>query len=306
MFNAITNFVGPKLGSAGLSLRSHSPEIYLVGAIGTGVASAVMLAKAHKHSDEVFEDVAMNIEEVHIYVDEVNNDEDRESISRVDEQRMLAPLYFEAARRGAILYGPAILMGISSIALLLASNRTLRRRNQALMSALVLFQEGFARYRQRVVDELGEEADARFYYGAESRTVTELTKGEDGKTSKKKGTKNHIPEKPTPMIYSRVFDETNVAWQPDKDMNEFFIRAVKQQIQDKLDGQGYVTLNTVYDALCFEDSPEGAVVGWSHNVPGDRFISFGLDNDINQREGDNRFFLDFNVNGVILDQIGAK
>ena len=36
------------------------------------------------------------------------------------------------------------------------------------------------------------------------------------------------------------------------------------------------------------------------------FIDFGIEKDINQRDGDNRWFLNFNVNGVILDAIGES
>jgi hypothetical protein len=320
MFNSIVKAVGPRLGMASLTVKNYAPEIYLVGAIGAGVASAVMLAKAHKESDDVFKDVIENIESTREYVDDINEqteennrkaevmdvDVRKKYISRSEEQKMLAPLYMEAIKRGAILYGPAVLMGVSSIALLMASHGVLRGRNRALMSALTLFERGFAEYRKRVVDELGEEADERFYHGAEQRRITTLTKDKDGKSTKKKSTKNHIPEAPTPMIYSRLFDETNMNWSSDSEMSEYFLRAVQQQMNDTFYIQGYVLLNTIYKSLGFAESPEGAVVGWSKKVPGDDFISFGLDNDINQRPGDNRWLLDFNVNGVVFEQIGEK
>ena len=316
IFTSITRVLGPKIGLAGLTVKNYTPEIYLAGALGAGVASAVMLAKAHKKSEEVFEDVAEDIERVHEYVDESNAvwdsaEDDIKSVSpgpfsKAEKQKMLVPLYMEATRRAAVLYGPAVLMGVASISLLMASHGTLRSRNRALMSALTLFERGFAEYRKRVVDELGEEADERFYYGAEARRITTLTKNKDGKSVKKKSTKNHIPEKPTPMIYSRVFDEANMNWSPDSDMSEYFLRAVQTQMNDTLYIQGYVMLNTVYRSLGFSESPEGAVVGWSKKVPGDDFISFGLGNDINQRAGDNRWILDFNVNGVVFERIGER
>lgn len=310
MFTAIGNLLGP----VGFTFKKHSPEIYLAGAIGTGVASAVMLAKAHKKSEEVFADVLADIDEVHEYV-EIYNDTQREEkeqtghstvtyITKSEHQRMLLPHYKELGKRGILLYGPAVLMGTSSIFLLLASHRVLKGRNRALGSALMLFQQGFSEYRKRVVDELGEEADERFYYGAESRNITTMEKDKDGKTKKTKGNKNHIPENPSPMIYQRVFDETNINWNPDNDMNEFFLRSVQKMADDQLYMRGHVMLNDVYHDLGFAQTPEGAVVGWSKAAPGDNFISFGLENDINQRPGDNRWILDFNVNGVMFEYIG--
>ncbi len=155
-------------------------------------------------------------------------------------------------------------------------------------------------------DDRGEEADERFYYGAESRKITTLTKNKDGKSTKKKSNKNHIPENASPMIYSRIFDETNKNWSPDSDMSEWFLRSVQKMMNDQLYGHGHVMLNYVYKSLGFAESPEGAVVGWSQKVPGDDFVSFGLDNDINQRPGDNRWMLDFNVNGVVFYRIGER
>ena len=303
------------IGSTGLTVKKFSPELYLVGAVGAGIASTVMLAKAHKNSDEVFEDDLENLVTVREYIAEQNAAWDAADeavqrtmvrVSKADEQKALLPTYMSLLKSATILYGPAVLMGVSAIALVMASHGTLKNRNRALLSALTLFERGFATYRQRVIDEIGEEADERFYYGAESRKITTLEKDKEGKTKKKKETKNHIPENPTPMIYSRTFDEANQNWSVDPDMSEYFLRAVQTQMNDTLYIQGYIMLNTVYKSLGFLESPEGAVVGWSNKVPGDDYVSFGLENDINQRPGDNRWILDFNVNGVVYETIGEK
>ena len=321
IFDSIVKALGPKAGMAGLTVKNYSPELYLAGAVGAAVASAVMLAKAHKKSDEVFDEVFGDIHAIREYIGKANADEVSEAdaeefedilpVTVTDAQKMLAPLYLKAARQALLLYGPAVMMGLASVGLVLASHNVLRDRNRALMGALTLFERGFALYRGRVVDELGVEADERFYYGAEQRKITTLTKDKDGKSKKKKSTENHIPETPSPMIYSRVFDETNRVWQqadPDvaDDLNEYYLNAVQSQMNDRLYLQGYVLLNTVYAALGFADSPEGAVVGWSKNVPGDNYISFGINNDINRRPGDNRWILDFNVNGVVFETIGEE
>jgi hypothetical protein len=209
---------------------------------------------------------------------------------------MLAPIYGEMARRAVILYGPGVLMGASAILLVWASHSVQKSRNRAMLSALTLFERGFSEYRKRVVEELGEEADERFYYGAESRKIT---------TSKKtKGEKNHIPDEPSPIMYQRVYDRTSAYWKNDPDMASFFLHAIQSQMNDLYYINGYLLLNTVYKALGFAETPEGAVVGWSKKVPGDDYISIGLDSDINQREGDDRWILDFNVNGSVFEYIG--
>jgi len=319
MFEGITKAIGPKIGMAGLTLRKYSPEIYLTAGIGAGIASVVMIAKAHKKSDDEFAMLLDNIQDVQ---DEVNaqnvqtEENNRKAdvmevphhgrvISTTEERKMLTPLYGELARRAIILYGPGVLMGVSAITLIWASHSVQKNRNRAMLSALTLFERGFAEYRKRVVDEYGVEAEERLYYGAESRKITTLTKDKDGKTKKTKGEQNHLPDEPSPIMYQRTFDSTTPYWKNDPDMAKFFLQAVQSQMNDLYYIQGYVMLNTVYKSLGFAETPEGAVVGWSKNVPGDDFISFGLDNDINQREGDDRWLLDFNVNGSVFEYIGG-
>lgn len=313
MLNKIAKFVGPKVGHTGLAIKSHAPELLLGGGIVTGVASVVMIAKAHKKSDEAFEAVSLGIIDAEIYIEENNaNGPDEsgavadgwEEISPNERLKMLIPFYTEGVRQAAILYGPGLMLGATSLALILSSHGLLRRRNKALLSTIGLVSQGFAIYRRRVVAEQGTEADERFYYGAEARKITTMEIDEDGKKKKTKATKNHIPDKASPIMYQRLFDHTMPMWNSDPDMNEFFLQITQQHFDDWLKIKGYVLLNEVYTALGFEESPAGAVVGWSTNVPGDDYVSFGLDNDINKREGDPRWLLDFNVNGVVYETIG--
>lgn len=314
MFDKVKEAVGPRLGMLGLTVKEKQPEIFLTAGIVTGIGAAVMFARAHKKSEEVFQDVQGQIEATRDYVDD-NNSVVRNSgdipdtwdeIPPAEERKMLFPLYVEASKRATILYGPSVLMGIASVALILASHKSLQRRNRALVATATLLERSFNIYRKRVRAEMGEEADERFYYGADARKVNTVTIGEDGKKKKKKETKNHIPEDYDPIMYQRIFDNTNQNWNPIDEMSLFFLKMVEEYSNNKYTIRGWMTLNEVYKDLGFVESPEGAVVGWSKNVPGDGFISFNIDSDINQREGDERYVLDFNVDGLILNHIGDR
>lgn len=314
MFERLMTALGPRVGLAGLAVKEKQPELFLVAGVAAGITSAIMLAKAHKRSEETFDDVLGEIEGVRVYIDDNNSvvsptgdvPDDWEGITPAEERSLLFPLYLETSRRFIILYGPSVLMGVAALAFILASHKSLQRRNRALISVVALLERGFAQYRKRVRDELGPEADDRFYYGAEARNVNRVEVGEDGKKKKRKEKKNHIPEEYSPIMYQRIFDEYNQNWSNMEEKNDFFLHMVERYMNDQLTIKGWMVLNDVYKALGFEEAPEGAVVGWSKNVPGDEYISFGLDNDINLREGDTRFVLDFNVNGVILNHIGER
>lgn len=320
MFENFKTVAIRKVGVVSHTAAENAPQLYLTAGIVSGIAAAVMAAKAHNQSGEVFEDVVEQMDLVNEFIDEQNEAfavvaeemdddvadevEDRVYITNADKQKMMLPLYVEMARRAAILYGPSVLMGFGAICLLLASHKTLKKRNRALISTIGLLQSSFAEYRRRVVAEHGEEAEERLYYGADGRVVKTVVEGTGGKKKKVKSTVNHLPEVITPIAYQRVFDDTNRNWGPDQDMNEFFLSSVETHLNAKIQWQGHILLNEVYKALGFAESPEGCVVGWSTLTDGDDYISFGLEAPINQNAGDNRWVLDFNVHGVVFDRIG--
>jgi hypothetical protein len=317
MLNAVKQFVLPKVGMAELAMKRHAPEIYLGGGIAAGVVSVVMIAKAHKKSEGVFADVVEEIEALNERVWD-NNELARQDaeqtgediVAYIDEsgrRKMVAPLYIEAVKRGILLYGPGVAMGFTSLGLILTSHGILRGRNKSLVATIGVVQQGFAAYRKRVIEEQGEDADERFYYGLEARKYTEQYVDEDGKKRKRKTTRNHVPETPTPEMYQRLFDENNVNHHRDPDLSEYYIMSIQSWAQDQLALKGYIILNDVYKNLGYPETPEGAVVGWAKDVPGDGFVDFGLDEPFNE-EGrrNNAFLLDFNVHGPILDVIGKN
>lgn len=90
---------------------------------------------------------------------------------------------------------------------------------------------------------------------------------------------------------------------------------VQNQMNDKLKARGHVFLNEVYDALGFDRSEAGRLVGWVWNKDntameaGDGYIDFSIfdGSDYAKRafvNGDERFILlDFNIDGMIYDLI---
>ena len=125
-----------------------------------------------------------------------------------------------------------------------------------------------------------------------------------------------IPEKdmdeesPVPSIYARFFDDECVGrWQPDQMKNKVFLMQMQHYFNMKLQADGEVYLNDVYEALGFDRVPEYENrVGWRHipnNPNGDNYIDFGLF-DLNGKgrtyewsDLHKRYLLDFNVDGDI-------
>lgn len=300
------------IGRGGLVLKKYSPEILTAaGVIGT-VGSTVLACKATLKVEDILDEAKKKsnlINAVHdgeIEVDAEYTDKDYSKDLLINRTQTAVKLIK--------LYGPAITLGALSITAILGGQHILRKRNVAVMAAYKLCEESFNNYRSRVKDELGEEKDRQFYYGMTEETVKDKVKSKDGKT---KTVTKKVEKAPDHLYsqYARFFDEANINWDKSPEQNMYFLKMVQNQMNDKLKARGHVFLNEVYDALGFDRSEAGQLVGWVWNKDntameaGDGYIDFGIfdGNDYAKRafvNGDERsILLDFNIDGMIYDLI---
>ncbi len=300
------------IGRGGVIMKKYSPEILTAaGIIGT-VGSTVLACKATLKVEDILDEAKKKsnlINAVHdgeIEVDAEYTDKDYSKDLLVNRTQTAVKLIK--------LYGPAITLGALSITAILGGQHILRKRNVAVMAAYKLCEESFANYRARVKDELGEEKDRQFYYGITEETVKDKVKSKDGKT---KTVTTKVEKAPDHLYsqYARFFDEANENWDKSPEQNMYFLKMVQNQMNDKLKARGHVFLNEVYDALGFERSEAGQLVGWVWNKDntameaGDGYIDFGIfdGNSYAKRafvNGDERsILLDFNIDGMIYDLI---
>lgn len=290
------------LGTKLLHVQKHSPKLlFAAGVIGFG-ATVVLAARATLKVEEVFEkhDADMNkIQKARAL------DPDIYQESNAQQDKVI--VYTKTAVSLVRLYGPAVVVGGLSVAALTGSHVILSNRVSNLTAAYAVLDKGFRTYRQRVVEEFGEQKDAEFRYGAEEHEIIEETpEGPVVKTVKRA----HEGK----SIYARWFDEGSVNWGRHPLSNQTFLNSQQNYLNDLLQAQGYVFLNDVYIALGLPISSEGQMVGWFRDNPrgGDGYISFGIfENDLYTAKrwingDDQRILLDFNVDGVIYDLIGKK
>lgn len=98
--------------------------------------------------------------------------------------------------------------------------------------------------------------------------------------------------------YGKVFDKSNAAWQLEKNMNLFYLKAREAQLNDMLRARGHLFLNEVYDLLGFPRTMMGCIVGWMYR-PGVH-VNFNLPK---LEEIEDAIPLSFNVDGIIYDKI---
>ena len=70
MFENLKTVAIRKVGMLSHTAAENAPQLYLTAGIVSGVAAAVMAAKAHNQSDGVFEDVVEQMDLVNEFIDE--------------------------------------------------------------------------------------------------------------------------------------------------------------------------------------------------------------------------------------------
>ena len=113
----------------------------------------------------------------------------------------------------------------------------------------------------------------------------------------------------TATSIQRTFAIGNPVWVDDKEMNRILLEIVHNSVRDIIEQRGWFTLNELYKLLGFPPTPEGAVVGWD-KIPDKQdgtapLFSYAQIGE-NYRFKENRWVIDFFVDGVIFCCIGVK
>ena len=219
---------------------------------------------------------------------------------KIDPRKEKAVAYAVTARKLTVLYGPSVILGVSSVVCLTQSHRIMNKRNAALTAAYAGLDKAFKKYRERVSDEIGEDREREIYADVQS-----TTRKVDGKkvVEKRVSGKGGSP-------YARFFDEHNRNWASNGDYRVGFLRLQQNWLNDQLNAKGIVFLNEAYDILGLEKTEAGQYVGWvskKHNESVDGYIDFGVFTDASADDYYNfavhgeGIWLDFNVDGMVSD-----
>lgn len=275
--------------------KANSPHLFfaagVAGVIGSGILACRATLKLEDTLDTIHNDLRL--------AKEVGEASSEGLMSEQQHTKAVAVVFTKSSISLLKLYGPAVGLGVVSVGLLAGSHIQLTRRNAALTATLAALTKAYDEYRQRVRSEFGAEKELDIYHGMKE----EVREIDDKKVTVKVGdTGAHSP-------YSRFFDEYSTAWVRDAEMNRVFLTMQQHHFNQQLTAKGFVFLNDVYVGLGFERTSAGAIVGWLKDGEGgiDGYIDFGMFDPGNERfiNGHERnVHLDFNVDGVVYDQIG--
>lgn len=309
------NGVTRTLHKGGFWLKKHSPEILTVaGSVGV-VVSMVMVGKATTKINPILEETKENVERVHAGAEKgeiktmVNGEVALVPYSEKDANKDLKIYYIQGGLKLAKLYAPAVMVGVSGLACLWGANNLLRKRNAALTATAAGALQSLNDYRGRVIDRFGKELDRELMYNIKSKEIEETVVNEDGTEQVVKKTVD-VANPDWNSIYARFFDESCKGWTKSPEDNLRFLKMTQAWANKKLQAEGYLYLNEVYEALGIPKTKAGHVVGWiydeAHPV-GDNFVDFGIYDLYNEKARDfvngyeRVILLDFNVDGNIWE-----
>lgn len=286
--NGVTRAVAKKV----LQTKKNSPHLFFAAGVAGVVGTTVLACRATLKLEETLDEIQTDIDK---FKAQANSEEVKEhgGYSVDDYNRDLVVVYTRSTMKLVKLYGPTALVGMASIACLAGSHVQMTRRNAALMATVGALNQAFNEYRERVREELGDDREQEVFHN-----IHKTQNEESSEVQKIKAEHGMGPN-------ARLFDEhTSDYWKPSAELNRYFILGQQNYANNKLERDGFVLLNDVYELLGFPRTSDGAVLGWVRGggKNGDGYIDFRMF-ELTRTNQEYCVWLDFNYDGVVFDLI---
>lgn len=216
-----------------MKVAKHSPAIFTgVGIVGLGATAYL----AYKSRDKV-----------EAVVNEIERKNDLEiPVSKAEVAKDIAEAVYQP-----------VLVGAASVTCILLAHRIQNKRILTLAGALAVEQTRNIYFEKKYRKQHGDEAYSKFIIPTEEEEVVEV-----GKNGKDKVTIKDVKKDISDTI-GQWYDTSREYVSDDHHYNMGMIDSVNDRMQTILFQRGTLTLNEVREALGFERTRSGALVGWS-------------------------------------------
>ena len=293
------------IGKGALVASKHAPAILTGLGIAGFTATTVLAAKQTLSVGEAtWEDLNE--------LSTVKAAEDEEKFGKREIQIAKARAWGNLTKHLVKHYALPLSLGTASAISLILAHRISAHRIAGLSMAYAGLEESFRNYKDRIEEGFGKEETERILAEADANALDKAKMDYYNETGREFQLK---PEEFMRELgvspYAVVFDQNAKAWEGNEDYSLMILHAQENYANDILRTRGYLLLNEVYKGLGLPQTSAGAVVGWVYdNEDGDGIVEFGNFEVFNYRDYDpvlgrevTKFVLDFNVDGVIWDQI---
>ena len=278
-------------------LAKHGPDMAFYSGIALIVGGTISACVATFKAKDAMEDFQEELEEVH---------KEKENMEEKEYNKAVWKAYKGCGMAMAKLYSLPVAMEILGVVLVRKGYTTQKSRLATTASLLNATTTEFREYRRRVRDQEGEDADLEYRYGIRQEEMERTD--EDGNTIIKS---ERVIDGERHSKFARFFDESCSEWRNSPEYNLSYLQEIQCTLTDKLNHDGYLFLNDVYEALGIPKTAEGQLFGWVSGIG--KCVDFGIYDlyrggpDSSQRRRDfvNGYepviLLDFNIDGNIVN-----
>jgi len=207
-------------------------------------------------------------------------------------------------------YGPGIALELLGMGLGTVSHLTDRSEVASAVALATSTASAFNAYRQRVIEDQGEEKDQEYLFGPQ---VISVTVDNDGNVIQKTEVVEDSNKKVNLPPHCVMFDEANPNWEKDPVANRDFLENHQRWLNQRLQAEGFLWENDIRRDLGAELVKAGWTSGIFSETPdgSTNYISLGLEakNPAAQRFRDGvepSIILQLNVEDNITDKIDMK
>lgn len=296
---------------AKVTVVKHSPEILMgIGTISF-VATVVTASKATLKAQDILENHKVELEDIK-EASELNSPDYKPEDAKKDK----ITLYSQTGLALAKDYAPAAGFAAISLTCFFGAFNIMKKRYVVLAAAYSALETSFRNYRQRVIEDKGEDADIYYMTGQKVKEVT--VKDEEGNKVKQKVLTLEDGTVLSPYAFkfakykengelnnqwtgNPTLDRAYILGQQDYQNDQLYIRCVFDK-DHKVIKRGWSFLNETRDLLGEDPTSTGAVVGnlFGNGEPGrDGYIDYRI---IESTDRDGCcFYINPNVDGLIYD-----
>ena len=301
----------------------HSPELFLVGAASSFVATIVCSSKAAIKAEGVLIEHEFKKDEL-----DTKKEMLKDEYTDQEYRKEKTLLYLGTGAKLVKAYSLTAGFAVATVGCVGAQYKIINKRLGTAMVAAASANkilDSFNLYRQRVINDKGQDADTYYMTGVKPKEIT--VKNEDG-TKEKKKVVPMLPNGEIASPYAFKFGkykengERNHQWQGEPILDRAYILGQQDYLNDQLYlrcefdkdhrvvKRGAVMLNEIRDLMGENPTTDGAVAGnrFSNGEPGcNGYIEFNLleSTEIDPETGAviPCYWLSPNVDGLIYDLI---
>lgn len=272
-------------------LERYAPEILTYGGLATMIGGTVIACKQTPKAVLIVEDTKKQLEAIKQTKEtaDANNGqiphtgEDGTvtmiSYSKNDFQKDLTIAHVNNAKALAKNYAlPAALL-IGGAVCVLGGHGILRKRNAVAIATLSSALEGWNKYRQNVIADLGETADKKYRFGLPAPEMVETVNAETGEITQEpakgpSGFKEFPEDDPRYLTYNKITCPDYYKGNLLADLAH--LKSCQCQCNDRLRLFGHLTVNEAREIIGAKAIPEGLDNGWVVDGEGDGAVDFGM------------------------------